>query len=139
MCPDLPVACYPHFKLFLYLLRDIILTNMANNFYSSQILPGTPPPKEKQGHLAVIFIIIGIVIVLVVAFWLVAATQTVAPTSNGPTAAEIKMRQEREIAAQLSNTVPPPAEAMAAIQQQLKNSKQTLSAEQQVQISQQLQ
>ena len=101
--------------------------SMANNIYSSQILPGTPPPKEKQRHLAVLFIIIAIVIILSAVTYRYTVPNFVSPA-----------KPESPVVTALRNAPEPSAEQTSAIIYQLKNTSTNIPAAQQQNIINQL-
>ena len=111
---------------------------MITTFYSKQILHGKPPHKEKQHHLAVLFIIISIVGICF-AIYLSSYLRPVEIQISGPTDTELQAQMHDAIIAQLNQQIQAPTVVeQSAIDTQLKKGLGSGTSEEQNAIKNQL-
>ncbi|MEI6304476.1 MAG: hypothetical protein WCP09_00450 [Candidatus Taylorbacteria bacterium] len=114
------------------------MNEMTDTFFSTQLLDGKPPHKEKQHHLAVLFIIITI-IGICFAIYLSSYLRPVEIQISGPTDAALQAQMHEAIIAQLNQQLQAPtATEQSAIDAQLRNKPSTATPEEQNAISNQL-
>ena len=112
---------------------------MANDFLTSQIIPGTPLPHHEHRQMKVVFVVFIAIILIVEATYYFTRSPSVAPPVQAPVAVDHQAVMRAAIISQLSNVETPTAAQVNQITQQLQKSKSTVTEAQRAAIIKQLQ